>query len=348
MTQLKSENFPLPSEKLKREAAHWLARLDKLDLFDGKSTPLDDHATQDAEFSVWLNASLSHRVALLRLISVWKRTHRLAVLKSPDVMVPAKGWISFPHVRKIVGLAVAASLLLVLTFTMKSNQDPQADNIYQTVRGAQKIASLEDGSTIVLNSDTKLVVEMSHEERVIILERGEAFFEVAHNENRPFKIVAGDQVVTVLGTKFAVHRRGSGRSGEIEIAVTEGKVQIDILNSRHEESSLPIIRKVISKGDIAKTKQGAILIVHQGLETVARELSWREGFIIFDKMPLSEAAAEFNRYNDTVLIIKDPKIADIRVSGKFKTDNLEAFVRLLTEGFGFHVSRSDEDILISG
>ncbi|VAV99010.1 hypothetical protein MNBD_ALPHA02-1429 [hydrothermal vent metagenome] len=340
MTQLADKNMLPSSETLELEAAEWIASLDKSNLFDKEEINIDDIAAQNTGFSEWLNISLSHRVALLRLLSVWKRTRRLATLKPSDALRPANGLLNFPHVRKIAGgLAIAASLFLALIFTINNQQDIQADHIYQTARGGHKSISLADGSVVVLNSDTRLTVEMLPGERVIILEKGEAFFEVFRDENRPFKIIAGDQIVTVLGTKFAVHRRAH----EIETAVTEGRVQINILNARHEESRSVII----GKGDIAKTNQGTVLVVNKGLETVNRELSWRQGFIIFDKTPLKDAAAEFNRYNDRAVIIKDPRIADIRVSGKFKTDNLEAFVRLLTDGFGFHIDRENEDILIS-
>ena len=342
MTHLKDANIP-SSEKLETEAAHWLAKLDACSFFDGEAVDLDIYASRNAEFAAWLSASVSHRVALLRLVAVWKRSQRLAVLKSPELAhtEPVGAWrAKFSSPGRLFGAAVAASLLLVSAFAMIGQLEPPTDNVHQTERGQQKTVSLADGSTVVLNSDTKFTVQMSEKERLILLEKGEAVFEVRRNESRPFKVVAADQVVTVLGTKFAVHRK----AGEVEIAVTEGKVQIDTVESLKGESPPVVVRK----GDIAKTDQGTVLVINQGLETVIRELSWRQGFIIFDKMPLSEAAAEFNRYNDGALIVQDPQIASIHVSGRFKTDNLAAFVRLLTEGFGFKATYLNDDILISG
>jgi len=340
MTQLKDMNSPSSLGVLEKAAAEWLARLDTHGLFDGESVDLNDYAAQDARFAAWLNQSPSHRVALLRMISVWRRTHRLAALKSPGHITPVKSWGIGLQARKILGAAIAASLLLFVIGTMNNNPESHVEHSYQTAKGGQRIETLADGSKIILNSDTKLHVTMSARERLIVLEQGEAVFEVKRNENSPFKVVAGEQLVTVLGTKFGVHRK----AGEIEIAVTEGKVKVDVLGApAGEEPSV-----VMKKGDIAKTNQGTILVMSQGLETVNRELSWRQGYIIFDEMPLSEAAAEFNRYNDRMLIINDPQIADIHVSGKFKTDNLSAFVRLLTEGFGFQVTDENDEILVSG
>ncbi len=331
----------LPSaEQLESEAASWLARIDKADDSNEIEIDLDDYAARDAEFEEWISRSPGHRVALLRLISVWKRTHRLGALKSPDVAVLKQNSSRLPLRRKIIGLAAAASILIIVGLAnLNFVADVPAGEEYQTAKGGQKFVDLADGSKIELNSDTKLVADISQEKRIVTLDHGEAFFEVSHDKNRPFKIIAGDQAITVLGTKFAVHRK----KNSIEVAVSEGKVQIDDLTDLQEN---PLI--ILTAGDIAEAEKGGFLLVRKDLKIVLRELSWRQKFIDFDNAPLIEAAAEFNRYNHTMLVIKDTEISKIRVSGKFKTDNLEAFVRFLTNGFGFHVSRTGKEILISG
>lgn len=313
-----------PAKELERDAAKWLARIDRHDDSNAMDISLDDYAAQDPEFSAWLNASPGHRVALLRLMAVWKRTHRLSALNSPGRAMPGRHrWSA----RRFT--AIAASILLAVAVTIFLTQNP-ADDTYETAQGTQQSVSLQDGSQIKLNSATKLVADISDMQRVVRLEQGEVFFDIARDEKRPFKIIAGDRIVTVLGTKFSVHRRGD----EIEVAVIEGRVRI---NSAGEE-------KTVIAGDIAQTAQDDIVMVSQDMARVVRELSWRKGLVIFDRATLEEAAGEFNRYNNTKFIIEDAEVSSIRVSGSFKTNNLEGFIRLLREGFGVHITRSKDKI----
>lgn len=340
MANLKS-NIALPSaKKMDQEAANWIAKIDKSGRIEAGNIGLDEFAKEDAKFAEWLNLSISHRVALLRLLSIWQRTDKIEAIE-PDSIMEMETEFQRPfYGRKIFSMAAAASIIIAITlFNLDYLNDFSSDDTYQTVKGGQEYVPLIDGSKIELNSDTKIIADISKSERVIVLERGEAFFEVFRDENRPFKIIAGDQVVTVLGTKFAVHRKENG----VEVAVTEGRVQIDNLKLPADTLSSTIL----TAGEIAKTEQGALLVMNQGLETVGRELSWRQGYLDFEETKLLDAAEEFNRYNHRELVIKDPEIANIRVSGKFKTDNLNAFVRLLTKGSGFRVAYTENTISVS-
>lgn len=334
------QNAALPSaEKVELEAAKWLARIDSH--YGDRNVCLDDYASHNIEFSNWLEKSITNRVALLRLLSIWKRTGRMSALKSPNSKPEIKKVNSQPddglNYKRIGGFLAAACLLIVLLIGFRTYESGQDAITYQTAKGGHEVVPLIDGSKVELNSDTKFTVQMAKNERVIMLDRGEAFFEVSHDANRPFRIIAGDHTVTVLGTKFAVYRN----AGEIEVAVTEGRVAIGEGTSKNAAP-----QTVILPGDIAKTEHGTLLVLNKGLDAVERELSWRHGYIVLDKRTLKEAAEEFSRYHKVEFVIKDQKIARMLVSGRFKSDNLEGFLRLLEEGFGFHISRLNDKISI--
>ena len=330
------ENALASSDAIEAAAAAWLAKIDReADL--GDAVPdLDAVAAGDAAFAAWLNASDANRVALLQLVNAWRRSGRLGALKRAQ---PVEARIAGPNRRARLVFAAAAMLLAVAApLAYLRTADPWSD-LYETEIGGREIAALSDGSKVELNSDTRLAVQFTAAERVVALERGEAFFDVVRDEARPFRVVAGGRVVTVLGTKFSVHHRPDG----VEVAVTEGKVRID------DETAPPAARQaVVDAGRIALVEEGAVLIAQADPETVARELSWRQGYIIFDRMRLADAAAEFNRYNRIRLIVDDPTITDIPVSGSFRSDNVDAFVRLFAEGFGLTVERDGENITLSG
>lgn len=334
----REHNLTLPSaEKVEMEAARWLAKLDKL--YDDHDYNFDDYANQNEDFATWINGPIANRVALLRLLSVWKRTGRMSALKSPHFGISDKKQkMKKPNYKIIVTGLAAACVLLIFSVVSISQKDTYTEKTYQTAKGGHEVAPLIDGSKVELNSDTKFTVQMTEKGRVVILDHGEAFFEVSRDENRPFRIIAGDHTVTVLGTKFSVYRN----AGEIEVAVTEGKVEIDEATSLSRASST-----IILPGDIAKTERGTVLVLNKGLDIVERELSWRHGYIVLDKKTLKEATKEFSRYHDVEFLIQDQVVSEILVSGRFKLDNLEGFLRLLEEGFGFNVSRSDNKISIS-
>jgi len=76
-------------------------------------------------------------------------------------------------------------------------------------------------------------------------------------------------------------------------------------------------------------------------------VSWRSGFLIFRDTTLGEAVAEFNRYNMHKIVIEDPTVAAMHVGGSFRSTNVDAFVRLLQEGFQIHVDQRDEQIVLT-
>lgn len=346
MTQSK-KNLSLPSaEQLEQEAAAWIAKIDKYSDPDAREIDVDAFAERDEGFASWLQSSPSHRVALLRLTSVWQRTHRLRALRSSQretiglqpMQLKVKSLLSN---KGIIGFAVAASIALAFILGNVALFDKAAPyKAFETVKGGLELVPLADGSKISLNSDTKLSAGITTTERIVILERGEAFFDIAPDDQKPFKIIAGTQVIKVIGTKFAVHRRPLG----VEVIVEEGEVQVSTLNTPQDDVPTRLIA-----GDIAKTesKNGSLLVEKKDRLSLERELSWRQGYLSFDQTSLSDAAFEFNRYNKLELAINDPEVAAIQISGRFRADNVEAFVRLITEGSALRAHKSEEKITIS-
>ncbi len=337
MTQM-NENINLPShDVLEEEAGYWLSCLDAAaaegGLDQNLEISLDRYAAKDAEFAVWLSQSASHRVALLSLISVWRRAERLKALP------PERGTVvEMPAKRKVPAAkvwAVAASLLFAAIGAGLYMQAP-VPQVYQTARGAQELVPMPDGSRMELNSDTRVAVDMRRDMRLITLEKGEAFFSVSSDSKRPFKVKSGDQVVTVLGTSFSVHQRASG----IEVMVLEGRVRV-------EDKDATIKPAVLRAGDIAKADGHRLAVRNANREQVEKHLSWREGYLVFDESPLAEAFAEFNRYHDTQLVLNSASLAEIPLSGKFKIESFDAFVGFLEDGFNFNVARIDGKILVS-
>jgi len=260
-----------------------------------------------------------------------------------------------PRVRHF---ALAASILLALGIGAYFLSGPQG-NRYSTPIGGIASVPLSDGSHITLNTASEVRVELTPSERHIRLEEGEAFFDVAHDASRPFIVQVGKKRVIAVGTKFSVRREGD----DVRVVVTEGKVRVET-GSRGAEGSNRIATKrensaagaqataftgpvgpgeaFLTPGSIASVGDDGIVIEQRPVAEVQDDLNWRQGYLTFHDTSLADAVAEFNRYNTHQIVIEDPAVAAIRISGSFRALNYEAFVRVLDDGFAIH-SRSSED-----
>ncbi len=213
-----------------------------------------------------------------------------------------------------LALGFAAMLLAVLGVTA-----PTPDGwlgawyTYTTPKGASETVTLAEGSHIELNTDTKVRVHLNRWWRKIELMRGVAFFTVIHDAARPFEVKAGEGSIRDLGTAFVVHREPS----RVRVAVLEGRVRV-----RAQES-----RELSAGQRVAYTPSGLLAPVEQA--DVAVLTAWRQGQLIFRGHRLEEVLAELGRYHDTNLLIRDPVLSDLRVSGVFRTQDLASVLNAI-------------------
>lgn len=336
--------------EIEERAARWLARRQEPEWSAGDQAQLD----------AWLREATAHEVAYLRLEYGWGKVDRLAALRRP----PAPGDDAVSHGDDAVSLQAeepirepspsgrrhwlrrrplawsAAAAALVLTVAMLVHyEDLLTRDVHATSIGGHEIVRMSDGSRIELNTDTRVRTEFTARARSVWLEHGEAYFEVAHDPSRPFSVYAGDRRVTVLGTKFSV--RVDPNANRIQLEVTEGRVQFEELRSQVQAPPM-----VATRGDKVIVEGTSLRIESRSVENFSTDLGWRQGLLIFDETTLAEVAEEFNRYNRTRLVVT-PTVADIRIGGSFEAANVDAFARLLRQGFGLEVVESDGEIRVS-
>src|SRR5690606_39067575 len=160
-------------------------------------------------------------------------------------------------------------------------------------------------------------------------ERGEAMFNVAHDPSRPFIVMAGDEEIRAIGTKFSVRYEGT----RVRVTLLEGRVQV----SRPKTKDVTVAE--LEPGErmtVARTEP--VAIDRPNIQAVT---AWRRGEAIFDDTPLSVAAAEFNRYGGTAIIVNDRDIGALRVSGIFATNDPIEFTYAIAELHGLRVMRRD-------
>jgi len=289
-------------------------------------------AQDEAELETWLAQSLSHRVAFWRLEATLARTDRLAALQSH--LPPAKA--PQPEVRNRTALKVAAvvSVMALAGLGTASFFSGDGSKVYSTPLGGHEVLSLRDGSTIELNTNT--VVRVDASQRMATLEHGEAYFQITHNAEHPFVLRAPGHVVTDLGTKFLVRSAGE----ELEVSLVEGMARI-------EATDEPSQRALLTPGDVAIAVGKKLKVSRKPSVAVEEQLGWRRGVIVFDNTTLGEAAAEFNRYNETKLIVTDPQIAHMKIGATFPARDVERFARAAHVLLGVRLNRKGNDIVIT-
>ena len=165
------------------------------------------------------------------------------------------------------------------------------DRTYATPVGGHEVVSFADGSQIELNTDTVLRARMTTDQRIVWLDKGEAYFQVKHDAAHPFVVMVGDHRVTDLGTKFLV-RRDAGQSGS---GGAGGARAVRCARCAHANRRSALL----TPGDVATADGRHDVVVTQQCRRrhLTNELSWRHGVLVFDNTTLADAAAEFNRYN---------------------------------------------------
>jgi transmembrane sensor len=248
---------------------------------------------------------------------------------------------------RVVTFAVAASVLLAVTCGVYYWLQSSADR-YTTSIGGIASVPLQDGSKITLNTATEVKVALTGSERDVEIARGEAFFEVAKDAKRPFVVNAGKKRVIAIGTQFSVLRDGD----DIRVIVSEGIVRIEDRSGTGSPPTLPLSSVdshavLLSAGSIAQAGDAGVLIQRESLSEAQEQLAWRTGILMFRDQTLAKAAAEFNRYNERKIVISDPGVANLKIEGNFRATNVDAFVRLLENGFPVRATESDSQVVLS-
>lgn len=309
------------------EASLWLVRLDNGNL----------SKQSRKELKAWLSADERHQIALKAMVDIWNDMDEVLMMINDENS--SKNISLWPMLTPIFKpFLLAASISFIAIFIWLAMPMNVEKNSYATLIGQQIDVTFSDGSIIHLNTNSRIKTEFSDEKRIIKLIKGEALFEVAHDPNRPFIVYAGDRLVQAIGTKFVVHLE----SENVQVTVTHGKVKMSkvalntTLSDIKEMNSATIQTDdiFIAKGEkvIADSNQTPTL-THIKPENIKRELSWLDGKLVFVNERLFDVIKEINRYDDIEIVLKEPSLHDMRISGRFDLGDSEALIEAIELSF---------------
>jgi transmembrane sensor len=309
-------------------------------------------------FAAWLEESPEHLEAYEAVERAWSGVE--AVRNDPRVMALREDARrrNPPWRRLLAPLAMAAALLVVapggawLAYSVGliPNHELQTRS-YSTALGQRSTVKLPDGSVVTLNTDTVLRTEAAKGRRLIYLDKGQAYFRVAHDPAHPFIVNAAGRTVTAIGTAFDV-RVDAGR---FQVTLVEGKIRVEA--PVPEPASEPQRADDTAPARLQATEMVAGTQLIAGTDTgwklqevdAPREVSWTTGQLEFLRRPLSEVVAELNRYSTTRIVIADPKLAAIPITGTFKPgDNTGFAAAVVSYGMATVVEDKDNTIRLTG
>lgn len=224
--------------------------------------------------------------------------------------------------------------------------------------GEQKHVTLSDGTKIVLNTNTQLVVEMSQGKRRVNLAQGEVFFDVTPDPGRPFVVSTGDREVTVLGTAFSV----LSESGHYRVALQEGRVIVHMpgvdvskeaglvseVGAGDESKEFGLGDSVVLNANTVVSLAESGGLVSQSIDDDRSLFEWRTGMLRFDGDSLSSVVAVLNRYSGREIRIDGDQLGDLKVFMNINISSISDAFIALEEVLSVKVSRNFNEIVISG
>ncbi|HZQ39448.1 MAG TPA: FecR domain-containing protein, partial [Rhizomicrobium sp.] len=300
-------------DRIEEEASLWVI---------GEDRGLSDEERE--RMALWLDASTAHRVAYLKMQDVWGRADRLAALRVPQPMRQTP--VERGHMMSRLFALAAVLTVFVAGAGWYYYTTHSAGEVYATGVGQQQTVRLDDGTSIELNTDSRIQARVTETGRTMRLERGEAYFEVVHDARRPFVVFAGNRKITDIGTKFSVRLDRD----QVHVLVSEGEVRVESLDRK---SMAPT---VADAGTAVVAQGNGTLVANRAPRDVSREMSWRSGVLVFDQETLAAAAEEFNRYNRKKVVVVG-QAREVRVGGRFRANNADVFASLIQAGMGLNV-----------
>ena len=357
-----------------RDAARWFARLRGTDTAELR-------AEDQAEWEQW-SANPRHIEQLVEIEALWRSLEALPAPAAPTAAeltaddydgsmpirewqrthaAPGARWRFGPSMRRLALAACVVAFVAIPALLWRNplTVPPAREHVqsYVAPQGENRTIVLPDRSTLTLGARTEVSTHYTASRRVVVLERGEAWFSVSHDPNRPFTVLAGGGAITALGTQFNVRRELDVASDRVTVIVSSGAVevapssvalpeaQVDIEAPATAGAATPWHATKLVKGqavtyDTQGTRGGV-----QSADLEAAE-AWKEGRLEYRHEPLKFVIPQINRYSAKPIVLADAAAGDIEFSGTVFQGQVEDWVRAVATAFPVEVTETDHQIFI--
>lgn len=297
-------------------------------LSDKDRVMIDEWRTESPENEILFQQS-SNAWEAMPLLHKMEQFNSFEALKKINTRISnqetTKWWISIQRVAAILLLPVLiySGYISIRNTSLKKQQKEYM--VMQTISSRQGMVTqfeLADGTKVWLNSGSALQfpTRFTGDQREVKLS-GEAYFEVAKNENQPFQVKAKDLNIEVLGTSFNVVSYDDEK--QTEVVLVEGKVRLS--------SEIDEVQKVF--GTMQPGQRAIYMEENQKIEAeevaVDKYIAWRDGNLIFRDDKMEDVAKRLSRWYNVEFVINDPEIKNYVYKATFRNENLKQVLNLL-------------------
>lgn len=326
-------------------------------------------SAEEIELERWKASDPRHERAFARHEQTWRSFDLPLAAGHADAMMDALAASRVRgqrgKVRKLVAGVAAGAIAGLLWYQNGFLGRPDVSGVSLAAKAVVALPekrTLPDGSVVELKRGAEIRVEFGAVSRRVILERGEAYFQVAKD---PLAFVVSAQGIEVraVGTAFSVLLEGQA----VDVVVAEGLVSVERPSQRPPAGGIPATPQSVAATaqrlatvsaanrlvvDIAPTVTAPAAVVPVSPPELAERLAWRAARLEFTDTPLEAAVEYFNRYStqsNGIRLAVDPKdaaLARLEVSGYFRADNVDAFLVLIEQTLGLKADRQGGQIVV--
>lgn len=245
--------------------------------------------------------------------------------------------------RLTIAASICAAAVLVMVVALLFPL-----HTFSTGTGEQRSIVLADGSTIELNSRSKVKISFSAQQRDVELLAGQALFRVAKDHTRPFVVSSGGTRVRAVGTQFDVYKKSTGTV----VTVVEGRVAVLTEGTHGSAVSLSAEPAATAKPSLFVSAGEQVTVTPRAAQrtenpNIEGATAWRQRELVFETATLFEVAEEFNRYNEHQLVIDPNHTYDFHISGAFSSADPSALIRFLRARRDLRVVETASEIRVA-
>ena len=317
----------------------------------------------------WLQEDPHHPVIMKEAEKVWLETGDLPNAFTPNTekawqqlqsKIPQMESLQDNKATKIIEpktnywthiVRIAAILVLLAGVSLLFKPFDEVNPKFATIKLVEKTTMpderthliLSDGTEVWLNKNSSLIYPETFEgnNREVVL-KGEGFFEVKHNPDKPFIVLTNLSKTMVLGTAFNIKSLNEGK--DEEIYVQRGKV-------RFSERNVEAIQQILSAGDFAELKnlpEKQVLKKEYKDQVKTNYLAWKEKQLRFEETTLHYVAQDLNDYFGNKVSFSNQQLANCRFTGKFNNPTFEEIIKVISISMEVEYELKDKEVVLKG
>lgn len=253
------------------------------------------------------------------------------VRKELHYIIWKRRWIQFAKYAAVIALLFTSSFGIYSLFETPDTQQIITANVKP---GSKSEITLPDGTKVQLNGATTITYDIDNSRQRLVRLSGEAFFNVAKNPDCPFRVIANDLQIEVLGTSFNVN---TYKKDIIETSLLTGRIKIS--------GGLLPQEYILTPGEKA-TYSSTDKVLKITKADVHVDTGWCDDYLIFDSEPLTDVIEKIERWYGVEIELKCPQIEQDRLSGSFRHESIQNVIRSLSLQYGFKYEIHKDKITI--